>query len=343
MKGIRGLLASALVLASASTLPAQAQEVTLRLHSFMFDGSYMHKKFIDPWCERIKEQSNGRMACQIHYSMQLGGSPVELIEQVRDGIVDIAYGNPGYKPGAYLASEVFELPFMLTDLHDAARAMWDYHQAHAGPEYEGIKFLAVAPADFPIIQTKDKVVRTKEDMVGVKLRSAGRYGAKVLEALGALPVQMSAGQITESLNKGVIDGAYLPWSAVRLLKLTTTMKHFTDFADDQRKMYTTVQVLVMNQGSYDRLPDDLKKVIDDNIGPEQSAQFTDAFTSTAAEDKKLVEEAGGDIYVLPNDEYERWVASAENIASEWVADANAKGLDGQALLDAAKAALAKYN
>jgi TRAP-type C4-dicarboxylate transport system substrate-binding protein len=71
MKGIRGLFASALVLAGVSTLPAQAQEVTLRLHSFMFDGSYMHKKFIDPWCERIKDQSNGRMACQIHYSMQL--------------------------------------------------------------------------------------------------------------------------------------------------------------------------------------------------------------------------------------------------------------------------------
>ena len=108
-------------------------------------------------------------------------------------------------------------------------------------------------------------------------------------------------------------------------------------------MYTTVQVLAMNQGSYDRLPDDLKKVVDDNIGPEQSAQFADAFTSTAAEDKKFVKEGGGDVYVLPNDEYERWVASAENIASEWVADANAKGLDGQALLDAAKAALAKYN
>ena len=100
---------------------AMAQTVTLRFHSFIGANSYQHVKFFDPWCARIKEQSNGRLVCQMYPSMQLGGSPGALYDQARDGVVDIVYGNPGYSPGAYLAAEVFELPFMLNDVVNAGR------------------------------------------------------------------------------------------------------------------------------------------------------------------------------------------------------------------------------
>lgn len=322
--------------------PSMAQEVTLRFHSFIHATSYQQVKFFEPWCAKIKEQSAGRMVCQIYPSMQLGGAPGELFNQARDGIVDIVYGNPGYSPGSYLAAEVFELPFMLNDVHNGARAMWDVLGDNPGPEFEGLRLIAIAPADFPIVQTTSKPVKTMEDMAGLKLRSAGRYGAKVLEALGALPIQMPAGEIVDSLNRGVIDGAYLPWSAVSLLKLEETMKHFTDFGDGQKRMYTSLQIVAMSQMSYDRLPDDLKKVIDDNRGSEASVQFGDAFESTAQADKKKFAAAGADIFILPDAEYERWRKAAGGIADGWVADANKKGLDGAKLLEQAQAAVAKY-
>lgn len=321
---------------------AIAQEVTLRFHSFIHATSYQQVKFFEPWCARIKEQSAGRMVCQIYPSMQLGGAPGDLFNQARDGIVDIVYGNPGYSPGSYLAAEVFELPFMLADVHNASRAMWDVLGDNPGPEFEGLRLIAIAPADFPIIQTTGKQVKTMEDLTGLKLRSAGRYGAKVLGALGALPIQMPAGEIVDSLNRGVIDGAYLPWSAVGLLKLQETMKHFTDFGDGQRRMYTSLQIVAMSQQTYDGLPDELKKVIDDNRGSEASVQFGDAFESTAQSEKKALAAAGADIYVLPDSEYERWKKAAAPIADEWIADANKKGLDGGKLLEQARASVEKY-
>lgn len=336
----RFVISTALGLATASG--AAAQEVTLRFHSFIHATSYQQVKFFEPWCAKIKEQSAGRMVCQIYPSMQLGGAPGELFNQARDGIVDIVYGNPGYSPGSYLAAEVFELPFMLNDVHNASRAMWDVLGDNPGPEFEGLRLIAVAPADFPIIQTTAKSVMTMEDMAGLKLRSAGRYGAKVLEALGALPIQMPAGEIVDSLNRGIIDGAYLPWSAVGLLKLQETMKHFTDFGDGQKRMYTSLQIVAMSQQKYDSLPDDLKKIIDDNRGSESSVQFGDAFESTAQEEKKKLAEANANISILPDAEYERWKKAAEHIADEWVADANKKGLDGAKLLEQARAAVAKY-
>lgn len=345
MKFISRMLApAAMAVALSGALPgaALAQEVTLRFHSFIHATSYQQVKFFEPWCAKVKEQSKGRMVCQIYPSMQLGGAPGELFNQARDGIVDIAYGNPGYSPGAYLAAEVFELPFMLNNVHDAARAMWDVLGDKPGKEFEGLRLIAIAPSDFPIIQTVSKPIKTMEDLKGVKLRSAGRYGAKVLQALGALPIQMPAGEIVDSLNRGVIDGAYLPWSAVSLLKLDETMKHFTDFGDKQKRMYTSVQIVAMSQEKYDALPADLKKVIDDNRGAEASVAFGDAFESTAITDKKRFAAKGADITILPDAEYERWRKAAEPIAAEWIADANKKGLDGKAMLEAAKAAVAKY-
>lgn len=340
MISVRRLLGMAAVIGCALSAPLHAQEVTLRFHSFIHATSYQQVKFFEPWCERIRQQSNGRMACQIFPSMQLGGAPGDLFNQARDGIVDIAYGNPGYSPGTYLSAEVFELPFMLGDLHDSARAMWDYFQANPSSEFAGTRLIAVAPADFPVIQTASRPVRTMEDLQGVKLRSAGRYGAKVLEALGALPIQMPAGEITDSLSRGVIDGAFLPWSAVSLLNLNDLMMHFTDFSEGQNRMYTSLQMVVLSQATYDRLPDDLKKVLDDNSGAEESAEFADAFASTAADEIEAAKAAGRDIYHLPDAEYARWQAAAAPITDEWVADANAKGLDGNALLAAARSALA---
>jgi len=322
-----------------TTSAAEAREVTLRFHSFVHATSYQQVKFIEPWCKRIEEQSAGRMGCQIFPSMQLGGAPADLYNQVRDGIVDIAYGNPGYSPGSYLSAEVFELPFMLSDLQNSARGMWDYFATNPSDEFAGNRLIAIAPADFPVIQTAEKAVHSMEDLKGLKLRSAGRYGAKVLEALGALPVQMAAGEITDSMNRGVIDGAYLPWSAIGLLNLGSTMKHFAEFADGKPKMYTSIQMITLSQATYDRLPDDLKKVLDNNSSAEVSAEFAAAFETTAAPEIEGAKQRNSEIFVLPDEEYDRWQAAAAPIAQEWIIDAKAKGMDAEKLLEAARAAL----
>ena len=80
---IRSLLALAGLVAAAHT--AQAQEVTLKVHFFLPPTSYANTLFIQPWCEKIAKESNNRMKCQSYPSMQLGGTPPQLFEQVRDG------------------------------------------------------------------------------------------------------------------------------------------------------------------------------------------------------------------------------------------------------------------
>src|SRR5437867_7352816 len=108
-------LLSGLALAPA---PAASQEVTLRLHSFLPPVANPMKHFLIPWAEQIEKDSKGRIKIQVFPSMQLGGKAEQLLTQVRDGVVDVAWALPGFTPGVMPKLEIFELPF----LHRSTRA-----------------------------------------------------------------------------------------------------------------------------------------------------------------------------------------------------------------------------
>src|SRR6218665_326303 len=134
------LAASGLVAAAA--LPAQAQEVTLKLHFFLPPTSFASTLFIQPWCEKIAKEANQRMKCQIYPSMQLGGTPSQLFDQVRDGVADVIWTLPGYTAGRFPSVEVFELPFMMQSPEATSKALWDYVQIHSQAEFKDVKALA---------------------------------------------------------------------------------------------------------------------------------------------------------------------------------------------------------
>ncbi len=125
--------------ATAMMSSAQAQEVVLKVAHFLPPMSTMHSRFIVPWCDKIEAESKGRMKCQIYPAMQLGGTPPQLLSQVRDGVADIVWTISGYTPGRFPISEVFELPFMTTTHEASARAVWDFIDEHAASEFEGVK------------------------------------------------------------------------------------------------------------------------------------------------------------------------------------------------------------
>ncbi len=109
---IRSLRKLALIALMASGGAASAQTVTLKLHHFLPPGSTAHQNFMVPWCDKIAKDSGGKLKCQIYPAMQMGGTPQQLFDQVKDGVADIVWTVPGYQAGRFPVSEAFELPFM---------------------------------------------------------------------------------------------------------------------------------------------------------------------------------------------------------------------------------------
>ena len=60
--------------------------------------------------------------------MQLGGTPVQLYDQAKDGVVDIVWTLPGNTAGRFPRIEVFELPFMMNNAEATSKAYWEYVQ-----------------------------------------------------------------------------------------------------------------------------------------------------------------------------------------------------------------------
>ena len=247
--------------------PAQAQPVTtLKVHHFLPPGSTTHAKLIVPWCAKIEAESSGRLKCQIFPSMQLGGTAPQLYDQVRDGVVDIVWTLPGYNAGRFPAMEVFELPFMIADAESASRAAWQFYEKHGRSEFRDVRPLAVHVHDAGYLHTRERPVRTLDDFRGMKLRAPTRQTNKLLAALGASPVSMPVTALADAMNKGVLDGAVVPWEVVPAVKVHEVARFHTETDPNVPALYTAVFLLAMNPKTYDRLPPDLKAVIDRNSG-----------------------------------------------------------------------------
>jgi len=333
------MLVPALALAAVT---AGAQEVVLRIHHFLPPGATIHKLVFEPWCEKIGKESGGRLKCQIYPSMQLGGTPPQLFDQARDGVADIVWTLPTYQAGRCMKSEVFELPFMAKSAEVGSPAFWEYIQKHSQDEFRGVKLLAAHLHDGSLFHFASKRVQTVDDMKGLKVRGPTRIGTKFLAALGVTPVQMPLPQVPESIAKGVIDGAMVPWEGTPPIKLHEIAKYCLDNAPGQPKMSNSIFVIAMNPAKYDSLPADLRKVIDANSGLAWSAQIGKVFDGTTEPAKKLAVAAQNVFDTLSPAEYTKMQAAAEVVTKEWIGDVGAKGANGQQLLDDAKALIRKH-
>jgi len=326
-----------------SVAVAAPEVVTLKVEHFLPASSNIHKFVLLPWCEKISKESGGQLKCQIYPSMQLGGTPSQLFDQIRDGVVDIGWSLPTFQAGRFTKSEVFELPFLVRSSSAGSPALWDYIQKNALDEFKGTKLLFTHLNDGNILHLRSKQVKRLEDLKGLKIRGASRLSTQALAALGATPVQMPVSAVPEAIAKGVVDSASTTWEVSTSLKLQEICKTHTETPPNKPKMSYGFFVFAMNSAKYNSLPPNLKKVIDQNSGLEASkwaGKLFDSFTEPA---RKIAVERHNPINILSDAEYMRWVKATESVDDGWFKEVNAKGHNGKALLDDAKALLIKYH
>ena len=102
------LILSAALAGAMGASGAAAQEVTLRVHHFLPAQAPVPSQFIEPWAQKVMDESDGRIAVEVYPAMSLGGGPPSLFDQARDGIVDIIWTLTGYTPGRFLRAHAGE-------------------------------------------------------------------------------------------------------------------------------------------------------------------------------------------------------------------------------------------
>jgi TRAP-type C4-dicarboxylate transport system substrate-binding protein len=338
-------LAAAALVAGMAMVPlsaeVQAQDVTLKLHQFLPLRATIPARFLTPWIEKVQQESGGRIAVQHFPSMQLGGKPPELIEQATDGAVDLVWTVLGYTPGRFQRAEAFELPFIMTTGEATSRAFQEYAERHMANDFPGLKVIAVHTHGPGVLHTKAPV-NALADLEGMKLRGPTRVITGMLGKLGAVPVGMPVPAMPQSLSKGVIDGTVIPWEITLPLKISELVENHTEFTGEHG-LYTATFVFAMNRDSYDNLPDDLKQVIDANSGIETAAWAGRVMDAGDVAGRGKAAADGNNIVTLDAAETARWAVAASSVVSDWVAEMKDRGIDGQALVDEAKALVEKHS
>ena len=322
---------------------AQAQIVTLKVHHFLGPQSIQHTTMLKTWCDNIAKDSNNRLNCQIYPAMQLGGTPPQLFDQAKDGVADVVWTVAGYSAGRFAKSQVFELPFMMTNAAATSRAAWDFVQKYAQDEYKDVKLLAVHVHGPGVIFTKNKPITKIEDLKGLKMRGPTATVTKMLANMGATPVGMPVPQVPEALSKGVIDGAVIPYEVAPGLKVHELTKFASETDRNSPALYTTFFVVPMNKAKYELLPADLKAVIDKNSGRELSAFLGDTQAGNDIPGRKIFAETPGyTITKIAAAEVDRWKKATDHLDEEWIADMNKRGVNGKAMLEDARALIQQY-
>lgn len=318
------------------------QSVTLKFHTFMAPQSNVWLLMHKPWMEKVEKESNGRIKFEAYPAMQLGGTPVQLYDQAKDGVVDIVWTLPGNTAGRFPRIEAFELPFMMNNAEATSKAYWEYVQTVAPDEFKDTHVIALHVHGPGMFHTKEKQIRTVADLRGLKMRGPTRQVTKLLGAVGATPVGMPLPQIPDALSKGVIDGCVIPWEVVPSVKVHELTKFHSEFPSNAPALYTTTFVMAMNKAKYDSLAPDLKRVIDANSGLATSAWLGKTQQANDPAGRKPAADRGNTIYQITPADAQEFVKRSSAIDDEWVADMDKRGFNGKQLLQTARDLIAKH-
>lgn len=295
-----------------------------------------------PWAEKIGAESEGRLRITVHASMQLGGQGPQLLNQVRDGVVDIIWTLTGYTPGRFPSLEVFELPELLAHPAVMNPAITEF-VADRPEEFRDYKVIAAFVHAGQALHSTVPI-RTAEDIRGLKIRIPSRLSGWVVESMGATPIGTPVSKVPELLSKGIVDAALIPYEVVGSLQVDELVDYHVglDLPGSDR-FQTQVFMIAMNWDAYRSLPPELRTVIDRNSGHGIAQWLATTWMNNEQPGIRLARESG-EITLLPRSDARTLRARFDaDVTGRWVSTMRAQGIDGRAVLAEAHALIDKYS
>jgi TRAP-type C4-dicarboxylate transport system substrate-binding protein len=284
----------------------------------------------EPWIEEVREATGGTVNIEIHAGGALAPAP-QVYENTAAGAQDLGWTMPGYTPGRFPISQIIEAPFVFPNAPDATEHAWQLWDEFPDfqEEFNDVHVLSLWAMDTGDLFTRDRPVERLEDFAGLTIRSPAPLQSQALEAMGASAVSLPGPEIHDSVERGVIDGYKLANSATRVFDLGPSTGYRTAC-----NCYTGAFVLVMNQGSWDRLSPAQQEAISGLSGPELGMRLAERHQSAADEvADEYWPEHGVETVDLSDEELDRWRDAVQPVFDQWVDEREADGVPGRQMAD----------
>ncbi|RBP81077.1 C4-dicarboxylate ABC transporter substrate-binding protein [Marinomonas rhizomae] len=287
---ITAVASSAIVCAQANA----SAEYTLRFSHFFPEVSDTSQNLFIKWAEAVETESNGRIDVQMYPSSTLAKAPAQY-DAVKNSIADVSVSVQGYTANRFPLTQIVELPGVSQGAAQGSCIVQSlYDEGLISKEYNQTKPLFLFTHGPGGLHTTNKEIKVPQDLEGLRIRRPTAVVAKLLEGLGAQPVGMPAPDAYQSTQRGVIDGVALPWEG----EYTFRLNELTPYHTEVGGLYTLAFAMTINKSFYNRLPADLKKVIDNNSGMEWSKKAATVFDDLDAKGRAQAVEMGHKITVI---------------------------------------------
>ncbi len=237
--------------------------------------------------EEIERRSDGSLTMKLYPAGQLGAGPVQQYKRAIEGVGDITFGVAAYTPAIFPKTMLAILPGAAETVDESTRRIWANFDEHFADEFSDVKVLAVGTvAGSLLIGTRD--VSTLEGLKGAKLVPFAAMTTPIVEALGAVPVQLPVTEMYTGISTGTIDVTTASYNNL------TPPWNFWDVAShvvENVPVSFAVTYAIMNKERYMSLSDDHRAIIDELAGLPMSLKLAESFDGADERSKGMLAEA----------------------------------------------------
>ncbi len=302
-----GVCTIALGVALATGAEAAGAKTEFRLSNQLPPSHHISKGLV-LFAAKVKDYSKGAVEVKIFDSAQLF-KDTEIVEGLQEGLVESGLVPVNKWSGMIPAADVFEMPFIFTDLTSIKK----FIDAGAGDlldkEFQKRAVKTLFWVDYGYIQffNNKRPLTKPDDFKGLTMRSFSSGDADTLKALGAAPTVMSSSEMYMALQRGTVDGATTGMPAAVSRKIHEVQKFMTE------ANYTTAQFVVQaNLKWWEKLPPDQRDAVL-KAGKDAEEWIRGAIAQSEKEAESVIRKAGVQIHALTPEARPLFVKATEPV------------------------------
>jgi TRAP-type C4-dicarboxylate transport system substrate-binding protein len=295
-----------------------AKDVFKLKFAHIFPGPAKQSQLCEAFVKELEERTDGRIKTQYFG----GGSllkPPGMYNGIELGVADMGFAHVEYTPGRFPVTEVCDMPLGYPSAWVSNMVVNDFYTKFKPKEWGKVKVLWMHASN-PSVMITTKPVRSLDDFKGLTIRAPGRVG-DIVRALGASPAPMPIMEVYDGMSKGVIQGVNTPFETLKTFRFGEVAKYVTS-SWQVGNIYAFY--VIMNKKSYNKLPADLKEILDELAG-EYKERFALMWNSIDFAGKDFAAEKGVKFIELSDAQVEKWKAATAPVIDNYVKDMVSKG------------------
>ena len=304
----------AAAICAAAVPAAKAEEVNLLFGTTLPAQVHLNVRVLHPWADKINEQGKG----VVHIDVRDGESIANLsnfYSRVQDDVIQISWGLQSAIGGKFPRTQVGALPFEVDKAENGSVALWRlYQRGLFDAEYDTVKplFMITFP---PAGGHFAKAPKTLENLNGLKLATGSKVGADTVSRLGGAPLSMVTSEYYTAIQRGMVDGVLVQWTAFQPFKL----QDVTFYHVETKLGGGATGMVFMAKKRYDALPAAARKILDDNSLEAESRVYGKFWDDVDNEGREMVKALGDkhQIVTIPPEIEAKWRTAISPVIDDW--------------------------